>query len=127
MSSAPVANLREHEATHRYREEVLAELRETVSWYDEQRHGLGERFFQAVEATLSRIEENPEQFPMIYRDLRRALLAVVIILGFPSQALQEFDLPDTSPMKADLASDWLFGGDLPEDPPPCPEPMPSRP
>lgn len=58
----------------RYRKEIATDLREAVNWYDDQRQGLGDRFFRAAEVTMSRIEENSEQFPIIYRDLRRALL-----------------------------------------------------
>ena len=58
----------------RYREEVPEDLAEAVTWYQERQPGLGLRFLELVEETLARIEENPRQFRVFYRDLRRALL-----------------------------------------------------
>lgn len=58
----------------RLRDEIPADLAEAADWYDDERPGLGSRFLEAVEATLTRIEEQPRSFPLVYRDLRRALL-----------------------------------------------------
>lgn len=43
-------------------------------WYEAQRVGLGQEFLHAVEATLDRIRHAPEQFPIIDRGVRRALV-----------------------------------------------------
>jgi toxin ParE1/3/4 len=58
----------------RYREEVPDDLADAVAWYQDRQPGLGLRFLELVEETLARIEENPRQFGVLYRDLRRALL-----------------------------------------------------
>jgi len=43
-------------------------------WYERETVGLGSQFLDAVAATLKRIENNPQQFPLVYGDKRRALL-----------------------------------------------------
>jgi len=43
-------------------------------WYERQSPGLGRQFLDAVASALTRIASNPEQFPIVYRDKRRALL-----------------------------------------------------
>jgi len=43
-------------------------------WYDEQRRGLGTRFVKAVDRVITRIGENPRQFPVVYATARRALV-----------------------------------------------------
>jgi plasmid stabilization system protein ParE len=43
-------------------------------WYEREAVGLGRQFLDAVTATLKRIENNPQQFPLVYGDKRRALL-----------------------------------------------------
>lgn len=52
------------------REEVL----EARAWYDGQYPKLGVAFVAALEAAVDRISENPLQFPVVHRDLRRVLL-----------------------------------------------------
>lgn len=51
-----------------------AEIREAEQWYEERSEGLGAAFLEVVEQALAGIEENPLRFPVIYRDIRRALL-----------------------------------------------------
>lgn len=58
----------------RLREEALQDLIEAAGWYEQRRPGLGQRFLDAVELALSRIEETPRLYRSVYRDLRRALL-----------------------------------------------------
>lgn len=43
-------------------------------WYQRQRQGLGDEFLVALEDTVRLIAHNPEAFPLVYRDARRALL-----------------------------------------------------
>jgi plasmid stabilization system protein ParE len=54
--------------------EVEAEVDEAYRWYERQRQGLGEDFLAAVQATLDRVQINPELPAIIYRDVRRALV-----------------------------------------------------
>lgn len=58
----------------RLRDDVVQDLTEAADWYDERRAGLGLRFLEAVEVTISRIEENPQLYRPLYRGLRRAIL-----------------------------------------------------
>lgn len=56
--------------------EVIAvdELREARDWYEQQGAGIGVRLVQAVDVVLLQLSENPQRFPTIYRDIRRALV-----------------------------------------------------
>ena len=45
-----------------------------LEWYEEQRSGLSLEFRSALDQTLSAIDNNPELYARVYRDLRRALL-----------------------------------------------------
>jgi len=51
-----------------------AELVEAQDWYESRHRGLGVRFREEVEATVLRLQENPHQFQMVFRDVRRARL-----------------------------------------------------
>jgi toxin ParE1/3/4 len=55
-------------------EEAIRDLAEARSWYDAQRAGLGLEFIAACEAAYERIAENPQQFLMVHKRTRRALL-----------------------------------------------------
>lgn len=68
----------------RISEPASDEFNEAVRWYEARRTGLGGEFFDAVGATVSRIETNPEIGAVISADgrTRRALVA-----GFPYQAV----------------------------------------
>lgn len=59
--------------------EVLAEaawdLENAAFWYESQRLGLGGEFTDEARSLLKRIEESPLQFPIVYRDARRALMS----------------------------------------------------
>ena len=54
--------------------EAEAELLEGQAWYDGRAAGLGERFFAAVDTTMSRIAAAPQQFPTVHKTIRRALV-----------------------------------------------------
>ena len=58
-------------------EPASVEFGEAVRWYEARRSGLGREFFDAVAATLSRVETNPEIGISISADgqTRRALVA----------------------------------------------------
>lgn len=53
--------------------EAHADLREAAEWYQSQQSGLGEKFLNEIDRIFDRIEAAPRQFPVVYRDLRRAL------------------------------------------------------
>ena len=50
------------------------ELLDAQDWYEEQVTGLGRRFRQAVDALIQRMSDNPHQFPVVLKTVRRALL-----------------------------------------------------
>ena len=50
-----------------------ADLRETRDWYEKRRQGLGNEFLLTVTDALLALEENPERYPIYYRDFRRIL------------------------------------------------------
>jgi len=52
--------------------EANEDLLEARAWYDNIRPELGERFALGVETTVEAIAEHPLQFPLIYRNRRRA-------------------------------------------------------
>jgi plasmid stabilization system protein ParE len=51
-----------------------AELTQAQNWYENEVPGLGRRFRQAVDTVIQRINASPRQFPVIYKNVRRALL-----------------------------------------------------
>lgn len=51
-----------------------AELIDAQDWYENEASGLGRHFRAAVDAVIERMSTNPLQFPVIHRNIRRALL-----------------------------------------------------
>ena len=51
-----------------------AELIDAQDWYEHESPSLGRRFRAAVDAAVQRISAAPRQFPVIYKNVRRALL-----------------------------------------------------
>lgn len=45
-------------------------------WYEEQSVGLGSRFLAAVDDALAATAADPGRYPAVYRDVRRARIAV---------------------------------------------------
>lgn len=56
------------------RSSAEADLDDAFVYYEMRRLGLGLEFLNAVEATLARIERAPQLFPIVYKDVRRALV-----------------------------------------------------
>lgn len=55
------------------RPEAEAELAEAFNRYERQVTGLGSRFLLAVDAAINSIQRDPLQFPVLYKNVRRAL------------------------------------------------------
>jgi plasmid stabilization system protein ParE len=53
---------------------AAAEIETAYRWYEKEREGLGSEFLEAVEKMVKSIAENPERFPAIRKDIRRAVL-----------------------------------------------------
>jgi plasmid stabilization system protein ParE len=49
-------------------------LIEAQDWYERQALGLGRGFRQGIHARVERIGGGPRQFPVVYKNVRRALL-----------------------------------------------------
>ena len=60
--------------------EAEGELDEAVSWYKEQQDGLEQVFFDDYLALEKRLEDTPQQFPVVFEDVRRANFSQVSIL-----------------------------------------------
>jgi hypothetical protein len=56
------------------RPEAAREVQEAFDWYEERDEGLGAEFLRAAEACLSAIRRNPFAYPLVYGQVRRALL-----------------------------------------------------
>ncbi len=53
---------------------AAADIEDAITWYEQQRSGLGTEFLEAVNLALSAVAENPRLAPLIQRNTRRALL-----------------------------------------------------
>lgn len=59
---------------HVFRRIARVELNDAVSWYESRRRGLGFELKEEVESLLARTASNPESFPCVRGQIRRALL-----------------------------------------------------
>ena len=57
-----------------FRPSAAKDLEEAAEWYEAKQSDLGDEFLEAVRVVLSAIVENPKQFPVLYRNTRRALV-----------------------------------------------------
>ena len=62
----------------RFSPEADVELAEARQWYAHQREDLDLEFMQCIDDALSRIVVNPDQYPIVYKTLRR-----VVVRRFP--------------------------------------------
>jgi toxin ParE1/3/4 len=70
----------------RFVPEADAELAEARVWYRSQREGLDVELMLRIDEALERIIENPNAFPVVHRQLRRA-----IVRQFPFAIFYESD------------------------------------
>jgi plasmid stabilization system protein ParE len=49
-----------------------AELIDAQDWYEAQAPGLGRRFRAEIDSVVQRMSDNPRQFPVVFKTLRRA-------------------------------------------------------
>lgn len=57
-----------------FRPEVREELNEAYTWYESQQSGLGDEFLDCIDERLNQICLMPESYPVVYRDVRRAVV-----------------------------------------------------
>lgn len=53
---------------------VWFDLEEAISWYENERQGLGEQFFQNFEIAKERIQKNPNRYRSIIPGVKRILI-----------------------------------------------------
>jgi plasmid stabilization system protein ParE len=58
----------------RFTPEADDELAEARRWYAHQREDLDLQFMQSIDDAVSRIVANPQQYPTVYRTLRRKVV-----------------------------------------------------
>lgn len=56
-----------------FRRQARREFDEAGDWYEQERAGLGLEFLAEIERLIQRIASTPEQFPVLYRDVRKAV------------------------------------------------------
>ena len=50
------------------------DLARTFRWYERRVEGLGNEFLRAASVTLSAIQRAPEQYPVVFEDVQRAVM-----------------------------------------------------
>ncbi len=50
------------------------ELIEAQDWYEGEANGLGRRLRRSIDVLIGRMSDNPRQFPVVFKNVRRALL-----------------------------------------------------
>ena len=55
------------------RPDAEQDVEDASLWYDSQRKGLGGQFLDEISRTLNAISEYPASFPIVHRNIRRAL------------------------------------------------------
>ncbi len=56
------------------RPEAQADIEQASDWYERQRPGLGGDFLDEVLDTFDRVAENPQSYPVVHRQTRRAVI-----------------------------------------------------
>lgn len=56
-----------------FRKQARLEFDEAGDWYEKERPGLGLEFLAEIHLLIQRIATTPELFPMLYRDMRKAV------------------------------------------------------
>jgi plasmid stabilization system protein ParE len=56
-----------------FRRQARRELDQAGDWYEKERAGLGLDFLAEIQSVIDRIISHPEQFPIVHRDVRKAV------------------------------------------------------
>ena len=56
-----------------FRRRARLEFDDAGNWYEKERPGLGMEFQAEIQLLIQRIASTPEQFPILYRDVRKAV------------------------------------------------------
>ena len=66
----------------RFSSDADAELAEARQWYAHQREDLDLEFMDSVDEALTRVVRNPHLYPVVYRNLKRAVMGAFRSLSF---------------------------------------------
>lgn len=66
--------------------EAELDLKEAIRWYDERDQKLGDQLLRSLYRSIASIERNPHLYPIVHRQMRRAL-----VRRFPFQILYEIE------------------------------------
>lgn len=55
------------------RREAEQDIKEAYEWYEDARPNLGRKFVAEIQAKLESIDDNPDLYPNVYQNVRRAL------------------------------------------------------
>jgi len=55
------------------RPEAEAEMAESFNWYEDRLTGLGSEFLLCIDAIFNSITRSPQQYPIVYKNIRRAI------------------------------------------------------
>ncbi|HEY0808568.1 MAG TPA: type II toxin-antitoxin system RelE/ParE family toxin [Longimicrobiales bacterium] len=53
---------------------AASDIEDAANWYEDRVGGLGIEFLDEIDRCLESIRPNPQRFPVVHRDVRRALL-----------------------------------------------------
>jgi len=71
--------------------EAKIDIKEIIEWYNEEKSGLGTKFYSSIKSSLSILKKNPYLYQIQYLDIRNALLR-----KFPYQIHYQIIEPKTS-------------------------------
>jgi plasmid stabilization system protein ParE len=60
--------------TIRFHPEAEIEFREAILWYQNQQRGVELEFVRCIDEAVERIRRTPEHYPIVYKNLRRAVV-----------------------------------------------------
>ena len=58
----------------KFQPDAETDVADAAAWYENQRNGLGAEFLLEILSTCELISENPEMFPVLHRNTRRAVI-----------------------------------------------------
>jgi hypothetical protein len=66
--------------------EADLDAQEAIQWYDKRDRELGDDFLHKVNDCITSVEKNPEQYPVVHQQMRRAL-----VKKFPYEVIYEIE------------------------------------
>jgi toxin ParE1/3/4 len=66
-----------------------ADAADAIAWYNDQRDGLGVKFYEALERLLETIEAAPQRFPKVEGRNRRRTVKQALMRRFPYRVIFE--------------------------------------